>query len=284
MLDWRTRPTSEDVGALPIEIVSIGCRPTKRRERWSWHRHPFDELCLIAEDSSTIGHAGKQVHIRPNTMTLFLEGEEHGFWNGDSNSPDLWVVHFSAHPSLRVALPSIFASQPDNRMWALSPVQVQEIKGYFVKMSAEYSYQSPEALAASSAWMQLLLSALVRLRSREAAPQLGVEATDPELMRLWTVINESVGSKLSEMENLPDLIENYDSLRHRFRKVFGISPRAMMLRLRMQRAQQMLLEGGMTVKEIAHAVGYWRQHEFTRAFSKAFGMPPSEYRRRARTE
>jgi AraC-like DNA-binding protein len=59
-----------------------------------------------------------------------------------------------------------------------------------------------------------------------------------------------------------------DSLRHRFRKLFGISPQGMLIRLRMDRAKDLLRIGNLSVKEIAHELGYSRQHDLTRAFHK----------------
>lgn len=283
LVDWRTRKP-EPGEALPVEIVSIGCRPTSRGEIWSWHTHPFDELCLLGEDSCTVGHAGVQHVVKPNTLFLHRRGEAHGFWNSSSESPDLWVVHFAPQDALVEAMPALASPVPTDRIWRLSSQQFQEVKSFFIKAGAEASYEGDESRTASSAWMQLLLATLVRYKFGRARPRLSPETVDAELMHLWVVINESVGTRMSEMENLPDLVQNYDSLRHRFRKVFGLSPRSMMLRLRMQRAQQLLLEGSLSLKEISAAVGYWRQPEFTRAFTRAYGVSPSEYRRHARPD
>jgi two-component system response regulator YesN len=54
----------------------------------------------------------------------------------------------------------------------------------------------------------------------------------------------------------------------------------MLVRLRMDRAKELLLTGGHSIKEIAHELGYLRQHDFTRAFHKCTGMSPSQWRAR----
>jgi len=47
----------------------------------------------------------------------------------------------------------------------------------------------------------------------------------------------------------------------------------------MQHAQNLLLESGLSIKEIAARTGYARQHEFARAFRQRVGLTPSEWRR-----
>ena len=73
----------------------------------------------------------------------------------------------------------------------------------------------------------------------------------------------------------------HDSLRHRFRKRFGISPQGMLIRLRMDRAKELLRTSNLSVKEIAYELGYSRQHDLTRAFHKYTGTSPSEWKMRA---
>jgi transcriptional regulator GlxA family with amidase domain len=53
------------------------------------------------------------------------------------------------------------------------------------------------------------------------------------------------------------------------------------MRLRMNRAKQLLRTSNLSIKEVAQELGYMRQHEFTRAFSRALGKSPSEWRSEA---
>ena len=71
---------------------------------------------------------------------------------------------------------------------------------------------------------------------------------------------------------------NYDSVRHRFKAVFGFSPTQLLFRLRMQKASELLQDTAMSIKEIAGCLGYERQHEFARAFRKHSGRSPTGWR------
>ena len=54
----------------------------------------------------------------------------------------------------------------------------------------------------------------------------------------------------------------------------------MLIRLRMERAKELLRGSKLSVKEIAHELGYSRQHDLTRAFRKYSGTSPSEWKTR----
>jgi transcriptional regulator GlxA family with amidase domain len=109
----------------------------------------------------------------------------------------------------------------------------------------------------------------------------GVEKLDPQCFELWQKVRRHAFRPASSGPMLLSLDPAHDSLRHRFRKLFGVSPQAMLVRLRMDRAKELLLTGDHSIKEIAYELGYLRQHDFTRAFHKCTGMSPSRWRMRA---
>ena len=53
-----------------------------------------------------------------------------------------------------------------------------------------------------------------------------------------------------------------------------------LMRVRLQRACELLEESDLAVGEIAERVGYPRQSSFSKAFRRVFGLPPSSYRAR----
>lgn len=64
-----------------------------------------------------------------------------------------------------------------------------------------------------------------------------------------------------------------------FRKQFGVPPYMWLRRLRMERAAELLLSGGLSIGEIAHRVGYRNASHFVRDFRMHFGCSPGKYRR-----
>ncbi|MGN6792041.1 MAG: cupin domain-containing protein [Streptosporangiaceae bacterium] len=69
------------------------------------------------------------------------------------------------------------------------------------------------------------------------------------------------------------------SFNTRFRAVLGKAPMAFLTELRLRRAAGYLATTTKSVSEIAHLVGYDNEASLSKAFSRAFGRPPGEYRR-----
>ncbi len=67
-----------------------------------------------------------------------------------------------------------------------------------------------------------------------------------------------------------------------FREEGGESFNTMLRRLRMQRADQLLLHTTMTIKEITHCCGFRDPSYFVRTFRKRCGQSPTAYRNRRR--
>lgn len=68
----------------------------------------------------------------------------------------------------------------------------------------------------------------------------------------------------------------------RFTQVLGLPPMAYVLRWRMALAKDMLWHDGLSLAEVAHAIGYQSASAFSTAFSRSVGLSPSAFGRSAR--
>lgn len=68
------------------------------------------------------------------------------------------------------------------------------------------------------------------------------------------------------------------SLQRAFQTHFGLSPKQYLLKLRMNRALELLTENTLSVKEISFACGFSDEKYFSRVFRQKYGYPPSELR------
>ena len=62
-----------------------------------------------------------------------------------------------------------------------------------------------------------------------------------------------------------------------FSKAYGINIKEFIIKIRMEKAKSMLIEGNKTVKQIAREVGYLDQNYFSKAFKKYTNISPKEY-------
>jgi transcriptional regulator GlxA family with amidase domain len=69
-----------------------------------------------------------------------------------------------------------------------------------------------------------------------------------------------------------------------FKASFGLTPAAYVEMLRLDGARQQLSMTSVSLKQIAGSFGYHSDDSFCRAFERRFGVPPSEYRRRFKSD
>ena len=104
---------------------------------------------------------------------------------------------------------------------------------------------------------------------------------DEEFARIAELVKH-VKSHLDQPLRGSELAERYGmstyQLDSRCRDVFGSTAAQLILRLRMEPASTMLVDGHSPIIEIALAVGYSDQSTFTRQFRKTFGVSPGVYR------
>lgn len=101
--------------------------------------------------------------------------------------------------------------------------------------------------------------------------------------KLWQVIdyiNNHLDQNLSlaELAALVQISPHYFS--HWFKQSTGISPHQYVIKCRVERAKQLLLQGEHTITEIALCVGFANQGHLNRHFKRFFGVNPKQMRQK----
>ena len=91
---------------------------------------------------------------------------------------------------------------------------------------------------------------------------------------------EAVGGSLPALARTLGVA--YSSFRREFARRTGLSPQQYLMRMRLQRAQRLLGGTDQTIKQVADRLGFSSAFHLSAAFSAHFGLPPREWRRRAR--
>ena len=101
---------------------------------------------------------------------------------------------------------------------------------------------------------------------------------DPQVSRAYAVMVARPGARHS-IQSLSEVAGLGRSMfMERFTLLFGRSPMALLRDLRMQQAAILLAQEGQFVDRVAQLVGYTNRSSFYRAFRKAHGVHPSDFR------
>lgn len=126
--------------------------------------------------------------------------------------------------------------------------------------------------------LELLMYQLEQLSGREQEQEL-IRGDDIfKLEQVREVLGTRYATPPTQRELSREVGLNEFKLRRGFKEYFGITVYDYITRLRMEKARQLLLDEHKTISEVSAAVGFSHQNNFSIAFKKYFGIPPSELR------
>lgn len=92
------------------------------------------------------------------------------------------------------------------------------------------------------------------------------------------IVDEEFASELSLDDIARRVASSRRQLQRAFAEIGNTTFRDHLTRVRMQRAADLLASRGLTVREVAHRVGYRQPAQFAKAFRRYQGVAPSAYR------
>src|SRR3954447_2303442 len=104
----------------------------------------------------------------------------------------------------------------------------------------------------------------IRLRT-----SLYEEATD--------IVDREYAAELSLDDIARRVASSRRQLQRAYAEIGGTTFRDHLTRVRMQKAAEMLANRGLTVREVAHRVGYRQPAQFAKAFRRHLGVAPSDF-------
>jgi AraC-like DNA-binding protein len=202
------------------------------------------------------------------------------------------IVAVNVRPA---ALLSLLGDDPSKVPDAMRPMVESRSAGDFpiVQMSMtaevfeiasrllENPYEGPLGLAYTEAIATELLCAALGAVAKVAG-QPSEQYTEREI-RCLQAARAMLMRQLSKPPTIPQVARasgiNETTLKRGFKAMFGETIFDFSVRCRMQHALALFRERGMSVAEVADAVGYRHQTSFATAFRRHFGMRPKDVRR-----
>lgn len=66
----------------------------------------------------------------------------------------------------------------------------------------------------------------------------------------------------------------------KFRKIEGVTPYQYILKLKMEKAREIISSGSIQLIDVAYSLGFSDQSHFTNSFRKYFGEPPGSFKKK----
>ncbi len=93
-----------------------------------------------------------------------------------------------------------------------------------------------------------------------------------------SIVEQEYSSDLSLDDIARRVASSRRQLQRAYAEVGDTTFRDHLTRVRMRRAAELLTTRGLTVREVAHRVGYRQPAQFAKAFRRHLGVAPSDYR------
>ena len=266
---------------VPLHTNRCGINTTRRSER------PTDEDVLVRRPAGRLDY--QLLYMVSGHADYFLDGEWQTvgegkivlyrpqvpqFYRTYSQVPMLcrWV-HFSGTEAA-----SLLEECGMGQEYLFSPGLCPAAEALLKSMVVEILHREPMyRIVVESQFRQAMA-----LFGRQMAQRKGSVASSSR-QRILTIV-EYMNRHYFEPLQIEELAERCGLSKyhfiHLFRMCMGMTPYSYLIRIRMERAETLLQTGDMTVQEVAFVCGYNDPLYFSRAFSRHFGVSPTDYKQR----
>lgn len=100
-----------------------------------------------------------------------------------------------------------------------------------------------------------------------------------KIRRACIYLRENLHNEVNIEQLAGDVHVGYSHFRRVFKKYTGLSPAQYHLKLRLQKAKELLITTNLSVKQIAYDMGFQSNYYFTRIFTRKMGVPPTGIRK-----
>lgn len=245
-----------------------------------------DEACLLYSISgeARLYSVEKKIPLKAESSVLMKCGNYFNHWleNKDGSRNEAVAIHFYPeviHYIYQDKVPAFLISE--NRK---KPSDIQSFeKNEFIKPYIEsllFYFEQPEMVDEDIIILKLkeLLALLYKLNSNNVRALLS-DMFNPSVMDFKKLIEDNLYENIAvdEMAHLTNL--SLSTFKRKFKKVFEESPANYIRTKRLEKAAQLLKVSEASIQDICFDCGFNSIDNFSKSFRKAYGLPPSEYRK-----
>ncbi len=220
-----------------------------------WHRHSYYEIVCYPEGAGKMQIGEKTLSFGAKDISVLPPGTEHSeaYFSGG------WVICAILESTVPL-------------MGGLYHDESGQIAGIMEEMVDEIHRQPPQYRAMLAAKTDELALRIFRLTATETHQP-------KQLDFAVRFLEQNYREPISLVAVAEQTGYSYDYFHHRFKAENGISPRAFLIRQRMQAAKDLLAATNLSCTEIAGRCGFCSSAQFAKQFRQAEGIAPLQYRK-----
>ena len=211
--------------------------------------------------------------LEPGSLFLYRPFEEQCYGKGDDQSLRSYWVHFTGYGVEELLLKAELA---EGSVFHIG--QRMSIVDLFDGILAEVQNKDIGYELAASSLLMTLMSAVSRRIGADS--QEKVNRIRNEIFKTVKYINDNYSRKISVKELARMAYFCRDRYARLFKEFMGVPPQQYMIRLRIQKACELMKRTSLNIAQISLMVGFNDQLYFSRVFKKYEEMTPSDYRLR----
>ncbi len=258
---------------------------------WSMepNTHEYFEMVYIKKGSAVFEIAGQPVAIGPNDIIIIKPRQAHKFIVKSEAGCEFIVLNFKFTNQVNNEVSEIsledFLNFVNNKEWgpfiSLKVSQKNEIITLLNKILRERE----SAEIGSELLNYLLIMELFVFISRALKMEWesSIKNKSPKLKELIEVSVKFINNNFERDISLGDIARfiflSPSYFTRAFKEEVGISPISYLLKIRVDRAKELLRETDLKISDIALSIGFSNQQRFNEIFKKYAGVTPLHYRK-----
>jgi len=274
----RSRDDVHFVSLDPKADVSVGVIVQKewgagfhsRRSNPRYHVLNF----AVGGRGTFVGETGES-HIGPGWVFSYGPGCEHEIGCDPDDPLSLYAIGFLGRRATTLVRDHLGALCTAVRL--SRPCDVGDVMARMLRRAHEGGPFIHEMMN------QYLLIVLLTIHAQRSVGPQHVSARDATYYRVRSYIDAHFAERITVASVAEACGVSYEHASRVFSSHAGISPSAYLQKLRMEKAQHLLISSDYKVAEVARRVGYEDLYTFSKAFKRVVGVSPLNYRTGAHT-
>lgn len=262
-LDLAPKPGPEAV------VVCGGCERMRPDYMVSRRTFPFHALEFVAEGEGQLDLAGRQYQLRAGMAFSYGPGVEHVIRNESTRPMLKYYIDFAGGAAAELLTASALSGW--RAVQVSSPTEVVEL----------FEMLQREGLSESSYGARLcaaLLPVLIMKITERAVPY---SVGEPRALATYQRVKQWIEGHYLSLKTIEQAAfachVEVTYLCRLFQRFGHTTPYRFLMRLKMNRAAELLLDGGCMVKEVAAVLDFADAYHFSRAFKRVYGLPPERF-------